>query len=305
MKNFNYNYTYNLKLNPTLMKKILLTFSALLLYVQSVFALCACGCDDYAKVLNTFKKSGVEFIAAKGVIKRVTPDFIKIKVLILYSDSVSVPADSIITILNAQLLTAGYNGVPNSIIKPLIYKASSLGGLNDTLAFVFPKIDEKFYPNDIVGNYRVLADTTHNELIGYGDVGGTNCPNDFYVPQKGGIFKNYIANNINPFASPYVDMTESEFNKYIGYIITGLTQSSYDRTSFCLFPNPSENLLNFTTNKPCVGCKVEIIDSYSQSIFEKTYEDFSLDISNLKSGLYYFLLKDNNKTVGRNKFVKK
>lgn len=273
------------------MKIILLTFSAFLFSAKLAFS-CACVSDkSYATLFKHYKNAGTDFVAGKGVVLHKSQDFVKLKVIESYFSGSGLPSDSVINVRNAMRKSS----FPCANDPATVYYASNF--LSDTVVFLVPKIIEKFYSWDVIGEYRIRPDTLSN-------ITEPICNGQFELrAKKDTIFRRVVEVSGVPFNYPDLKYTNYTFKQYIG-IINGLSPSDVESNTFSLFPNPSDNLLNITLNKPCSGCKVEILDSYSKSVLQKPYDDASLDISNLKSGLYYFLLKDNNRTVGSSKFVK-
>ena len=272
------------------MKTIVLTLSALLFIGNLAFST-SCQYDkDYGTLFKKYKDLNIDFVAGKGIVLEKKQEYVNIKLLEIFYIGTPLPSDSIITIRNGMKKFDVFDGGPGVPARVLYAKDY----LSDTVVFLVPKVIEKFYSWDVIGEYRIRPDTL-DDNVGYA------CIGQFELSVK----KDTVYRKAVEYGGYFVlKYTDEQFKRYIG-IITGLASSELQKEEFSLFPNPSENLLNITLNKPCAGCKVEILDSYSKSVFEIPYDDASLDISNLKSGLYYFLLKDNNRTVGSSKFVKK
>ena len=274
------------------MKITLLTLAAFLFIGKIAYATsCPIDKNDFATVYKHFKDSNIYFVSGKGIVIESNIEFVRLKIREVYNSGALIPLDSVITVHNAFTKTSSPFD-PTRIIKANDYFIK--GG---TVVFISPKIVKKVYVSDVVGEFRIRPDSLDAIM---NDV----CLGQYIAHVSEGIIVRVMVELSTETPLVARVYTDYEFRRYIG-IITGLTSSELQKEEFSLFPNPTDNLLNITLNKPCLGCKVEILDSYSKSVFEKPYEDVSLDISNLKSGLYYFLLKDENKTVGSSKFVKK
>ncbi|MFB9075951.1 carbohydrate-binding protein [Flavobacterium procerum] len=71
---------------------------------------------------------------------------------------------------------------------------------------------------------------------------------------------------------------------------------------FTIYPNPVSDVLSFTTD--VIGGKINIIDSQGTILGTQNAEENSLNVSNLKQGIYFIVLeKDGKRTVKR--FIKK
>lgn len=262
-----------------------------LLIGKIAFATSCTNDSDYAVLFKNYKNSNSDFIAGKGIVLEKNIDFVKLKVISTFYLGSSLPNDSIIIVRNAMKKNNMFDGLQDRVIY-----AKDL--LIDTAVFLVPKIIQKFYNTDVVGDYRIRPDTLDNFMTG-----SQFCIGQFELSVKKDTIVRPVV-EISGGSPNYngIKYTDKQFRIYIG-LLTGFTSLDVNPV-INLFPNPSNDLLHLNISNSCFSCLVEILDAQSKLVFAKTYEDAPLDISKLNSGLYYFLLKDTNGTMVKSKFVK-
>ncbi len=84
---------------------------------------------------------------------------------------------------------------------------------------------------------------------------------------------------------------------------TGI-QETVLASQIIIHPNPTNNILYITNNKiNFLNSKLEIINSIGQTVLKTDFKN-QIDVSELASGFYTLLLKDNSGTVLTKKFLK-
>ena len=89
-------------------------------------------------------------------------------------------------------------------------------------------------------------------------------------------------------------------------IIEGQTLSVQDETlsDLLMYPNPTENVLNFSSSADISNKVATVFDVNGKKIFSSKLNHSSLDVSKLQSGFYIIRLEEKGKTINR-KFIKK
>ncbi|WP_312768482.1 T9SS type A sorting domain-containing protein [Epilithonimonas sp.] len=70
-----------------------------------------------------------------------------------------------------------------------------------------------------------------------------------------------------------------------------------------MFPNPVQDFVNIESDKNFIS--YEIIDENGKSILSKDFKGSKIDISNLKTGVYFIKLKSLSNETNVVKFIKK
>lgn len=85
----------------------------------------------------------------------------------------------------------------------------------------------------------------------------------------------------------------------------GLEEHSLDKINFSIYPNPTSKQIVINTNKTSPKIKVQITDVIGQIVMSSNITDIntSVDISNLKSGIYIVTLSLENRTSSRKLIV--
>src|SRR5690606_2334890 len=89
-------------------------------------------------------------------------------------------------------------------------------------------------------------------------------------------------------------------------VIEGQTLSIQDETlsDLVMYPNPTENVLNFKSSADISNKVATIFDVNGKRIFSSKLNNKSLDVTKLQSGFYIIRLEEKGKIINR-KFVKK
>lgn len=85
-----------------------------------------------------------------------------------------------------------------------------------------------------------------------------------------------------------------------------LAAKEFANTTFSIYPNPANDVLNFKMKDKYSQIKTaEIFDMTGRSVSKSTVLDHSISVKNLASGSYIVLLKDSNDKHFSQKFIKK
>jgi hypothetical protein len=106
---------------------------------------------------------------------------------------------------------------------------------------------------------------------------------------------------------PGFDLISHGADNYGGgvFVFSNLGLNNSENNLFSIYPNPSQNNINFITNAN-ENCKVIIADCLGKTIYSNDFfgKEFSIDISNFKSGFYFVTLTSLSKKSTL-KFLKK
>jgi hypothetical protein len=106
--------------------------------------------------------------------------------------------------------------------------------------------------------------------------------------------------------SGVVDNIQNPNINQLHTIVEGQTLSVQDETltDLVMYPNPTDNTLNFSSSVDITNKVATIFDVNGKKIFSSKLNNISLDVSKLKSGFYIIRLEENGKIINR-KFIKK
>lgn len=116
---------------------------------------------------------------------------------------------------------------------------------------------------------------------------------------------------VNPFISTSNLLTQG-FEQPLNPILTSITNSTTCFTEITLYPIPATGTINIKTDVPCQFLIIEIIDVQGRILIlssnpvSSADKIFSVEISTLKSGIYFikFIDKNTNQTIDIGKFSK-
>lgn len=129
-----------------------------------------------------------------------------------------------------------------------------------------------------------------------------------------GWSQTHILNIIHPIALPFEGVLELHTGFYDTQVcsfpilipdstLTQINDTKLDGIS--IYPNPAHNSLNLQYENPLDIMNIHICD-LSGKIIRKTDNGVSpIDISDLRPGIYFIKIKENNGNVTRTKFIKK
>lgn len=112
----------------------------------------------------------------------------------------------------------------------------------------------------------------------------------------------------NPLAKLDVDVQalHSIYNSTLNQCLTTSIKAQKNQTTFILSPNPTNEILNISSNLKTNGFKIEVIDALGKILISEEYKELnqtSINVSNLNSGIYFIkvISGENNSTK---KFIK-
>lgn len=174
---------------------------------------------------------------------------------------------------------------PNTVV----YDTISIGCL-----FVHVNTGSTLYfnkgcPQTIVGYVWLKNNSTLNILAG--------CPPGLRV------FYEPLAIINNPTAVPIWSVACASLTFPAINCATSIEESENEK-KISVYPMPASNILNITIDKnEFKNSKLEIINSLGQTVIKTEFKN-QIDVSELASGFYTLLLKDNSGSVITKKFVK-
>lgn len=133
-----------------------------------------------------------------------------------------------------------------------------------------------------------------------------NCGNPDYNTSEGVYFDHF-----NQALSPFVYIIEGggQLNWEIapGFGLQfkntpSLGVSDIDKNTFFVFPNPSSEKINITSNGVSIS-KITLFNALGQRIPSEMYTGQTIDVSSLKSGLYFLEIRAEGKKTLK-KFIK-
>ena len=87
--------------------------------------------------------------------------------------------------------------------------------------------------------------------------------------------------------------------------ICGVVQTSSSSPQVIVFPNPASNFLNVSLSQTFNSPKLELYDVQDRKVFSALLKQSDLlDVSNLKSGIYLYILKDGKEFKFTGKIIK-
>ncbi|MBL0341772.1 MAG: T9SS type A sorting domain-containing protein [Bacteroidetes bacterium] len=111
------------------------------------------------------------------------------------------------------------------------------------------------------------------------------------------------------YALDQVDSYGLSLTGYDNPVITHLNERPNKEENFKLFPNPAYDLLTIQLPSTALNSDyftIQVIDVNSKCLINKQINSsqiFSIDVSNLSSGIYFISIKDiNNAFIGKSKF---
>ncbi|MCX7551193.1 FG-GAP-like repeat-containing protein [Xanthomarina sp. F2636L] len=115
-----------------------------------------------------------------------------------------------------------------------------------------------------------------------------------------------INNMVIYWPSGVVDNISNPSVNMLHTVIEGQSLSIQDETllDLVMYPNPTENVLNFTSSSDISNKVATIFNLNGKKIFSSKLNNTSLDVSNLQSGFYILRLEEKGKSVYK-KFIKK
>ena len=112
-----------------------------------------------------------------------------------------------------------------------------------------------------------------------------------------GLFIQNSGVNIN-----WIKITKTDNTAKVSVDSASKTQTTEDNTALTIYPNPVESTLLFS--KDITGTSINVVDTQGNLISQQKTSTNSLDVSQLKAGIYFIVLeKEGVKTVKR--FIKK
>lgn len=118
--------------------------------------------------------------------------------------------------------------------------------------------------------------------------------------------------NIGNVNAGIVSVTNSNLTSFSDFAIgkgasdISLSNESFTKKAFILYPNPATNSLNLTLENMLENATLKIISITGQTVLEKqnmSGTDFSLDVSGFSNGVYIIQL-NNDKEIITSKFIK-
>jgi len=112
----------------------------------------------------------------------------------------------------------------------------------------------------------------------------------------------------NPLAKLDIDVQSlhSIYNSSLNQCLTTSIKEQKNQTTFTLSPNPTNGILNISSNLKTNGFKIEVIDALGKILISEEYKELNqttINVSNLSSGIYFIkvISGENNSTK---KFIK-
>ena len=195
---------------------------------------------------------------------------------------------------------------------------------NRTLKYwpgMIPIVDA--FPNTMASTNTLFFDTSNHSpdvmvpVLVYKDINGQITKgNSYYSPgyclrdsglveiEVTGPFCEYQV-DVEPFSEGFGNYFETQENRLVGCIIDGIPHG--DTTSVSeidysklikIFPNPTNHLINITTEKVSGVSILEMYDLRGRLIITRNFENnLKLDVHHYKSGIYFLVIKDKQDLV--------
>jgi len=80
-----------------------------------------------------------------------------------------------------------------------------------------------------------------------------------------------------------------------------------DIDNIIVYPNPTENQINIKFDKQIINCEIIIFNIFGQEIIHHQLDGnkkYSLNISELKSGMYFYSIVSDGNILKSDKFIK-
>ncbi|MDD3281398.1 MAG: T9SS type A sorting domain-containing protein, partial [Bacteroidales bacterium] len=194
----------------------------------------------------------------------------------------------------------GFVGYNNSKIRSAYTVTTSISG--DTLGLFCGK-------SSTVGEFIncYFCNSYNASVTGIGNL--EDNENDVYGVASAGLKQINQISNLNG-SDAYVHW-ERDLQPFIndGFPIhiwqgdyLGVNISSYNNLTLSIFPNPVKNTLNIKFENINI-LKVEIVDLLGKPIISRHADFESIDVNNLKSGIYFLKLHTDKETITK-KFIK-
>ncbi|WP_188461883.1 FG-GAP-like repeat-containing protein [Bizionia arctica] len=115
-----------------------------------------------------------------------------------------------------------------------------------------------------------------------------------------------INNLVIYWPSGVVDNIQNPDINILHTIVEGQSLSVQDETlsDLVMYPNPTENVLNFSSSADIANKVATVFDVNGKKIFSSKLSNKSLDVSKLQAGFYIIRLEEKGKIINR-KFIKK
>lgn len=179
------------------------------------------------------------------------------------------------------------SGQPGSLLTPTSTQSSSFGQWK-FIAGVFDGSTVKLYING-------MLDTTVSKTtpIGYSNL-------DMYIGYNGTGPNEYFRGRLDDIRIYGRALTAAEISTLYNPSATGLNKLENELPKLSVYPNPVENTLNFSENISAI----QIFTTDGRLAFiQNELNGNTIDISNLKQGIYYAQVMHNNK-MHISKFIK-
>ena len=115
-------------------------------------------------------------------------------------------------------------------------------------------------------------------------------------------------NEVFPIPQSFIDLAntnEDIITQNPGYATTSLSVNDINKSTFIVFPNPASNFLNVSLSQTFNSPKLELYDVQGRKVFSALLKQSDLlDVSNLKSGIYLYILKDGKEFKFTGKIIK-
>ncbi|WP_372753057.1 T9SS type A sorting domain-containing protein [Mariniflexile sp.] len=122
--------------------------------------------------------------------------------------------------------------------------------------------------------------------------------NDIYIRPKWGIYRSLdFAADLRDEDVLFADFSIEE-NPTLS-----INQSKKNKNKISIFPNPTNHTFHINETIPHSFNQINILDNLGRHISSQTLTSNTLDVSNLKKGLYYVEFKKDTTTVSIKKFI--
>ncbi len=174
------------------------------------------------------------------------------------------------------------------------------------------------FPNTMASTNTLFFDTTNHSpdvmvpVLVYKDINGQITKgNSYYSPgycqRDSGLIEIEVLGpfceyqvDVEPFSEGFGNYFETQENRLVGYIIDGIPHgdttsvSEIDYSKFIqIFPNPTNNLINITTEQINGISILEMYDLRGRLIEKQTFErDLTFDVSTYQNGIYFAIIKN-------------
>jgi hypothetical protein len=146
--------------------------------------------------------------------------------------------------------------------------------------------------------------------------GATDSPHGMNYTESLGVTLNYHEDFVESedyfFLMGYVKDGDTVGEIYPdSYFITGIKSQSENFDNYIVYPNPTKNWLYFKPKKLFVNgisYSIRLRDIFGQLVLEETglrSSLYAMDISSLKSGVYFYEIEESSGNIQKGKFIVK